>query len=146
MLADSVVRFEGSSVRIEHGIAVSTANGVVGTAGEVKVAPASKSWTDFRVTDVDGTIRIAARKGDVTVSDSNGTVTLAPGQETTRDEISDQSHKENKKNKGGAGAAEAARRATLDSVLAVGIGAAAIIGIATWVLANGHSPASPSKP
>ena len=98
VLSDSVVRFEGSSVRIEHGgIAISTANGVAGTAGDVKVAPASKSWREFRVTDVDGMIRIAARKGDVTVSDSSGTVTLAQGQETTRDESADQSDKEKKK-------------------------------------------------
>jgi hypothetical protein len=110
------------------------------------VAPASKAWTQFDVIDVDGTVRIAARKGDVAVSDSKGTVTLAQGQETTRDESSDPSNKEKKKKKSGDGAAQGASGAILDKALAVGIGAAAIAGIATWALVQSGNPVSPSKP
>jgi len=148
VLPDSVVQFEGSSVRIAHGgIAVSTSRGVATTAGEVKIAPASKSWTQFDVVDVDGTVRIAARTGDVAVSDSKGTVTLAQGQETTRDESSDPSNKEKKKKKkSGDGAAQGASGAMLDKALAVGIGAAAVAGIATWALVQSGNPVSPSKP
>ncbi len=149
VLPDSVVQFEGSSVRIAHGgIAVSTSRGVATTAGDVKIAPASKSWTQFDVIDVDGTVRIAARKGDVAVSDSKGTVTLAQGQETTRDESSDPSTKEKKKKKkrSGDGAAEGTSGAILDKALAVGIGAAAVAGIATWALVQSGNPVSPSKP
>jgi hypothetical protein len=92
VLADSLVQFEGNSVKIDHGgVTVSTSKGMATTAGDVKVEPASSAWTEFNVTDVDGTVRIAARKGDVTVSDGKGTVTLAQGQETTRDESSDNS-------------------------------------------------------
>ena len=67
----------------------------------MRVSPASNAWTEFNVTDTDGTVRIAARKGDLTITDDSGTVTLAQGQETTRDEQSDQSadNKNNKKNK-----------------------------------------------
>jgi hypothetical protein len=150
VLPDSVVQFEGSSVRIAHGgIAVSTSRGVATTAGDVKVTPASKSWTQFDVIDVDGTVRIAARKGDVAVSDSKGTVTLAQGQETTRDESTDPSNKEKKKKKkkrSGDGAAEGESGAMLDKALAVGIGAAAVAGIATWALVQSGNPVSPSKP
>ncbi len=148
VLPDSVVQFEGSSVRIAHGgIAVSTSRGVATTAGDVKIAPASKSWTQFDVVDVDGTVRIAARTGDVAVSDSKGTVTLAQGQETTRDESSDPSNKEKKKKKkSGDGAAQGASGAMLDKALAVGIGAAAVAGIATWALVQSGNPVSPSKP
>ncbi len=94
---------------MEHGgVSVSTSKGIATTAGDVRVSPASNAWTEFNVTDVDGTVRIAARKGDLTVTDDNGTVTLAQGQETTRDEQSDQGDKKKKDKKRGVGAAAAA--------------------------------------
>jgi len=146
--SDSLVKFEGASVRIEHGgVAVSTSKEVATTAGDVKVTPASYSWTEFDVVDVDGTVRIAARKGDLTISDGKEVFTLAQGQETTRDESSPDTDKDKKKNrKRGAGAAPAAQGGTLNSPLAVGIGGAAIAGVATWVLIKNDNPASPSKP
>jgi hypothetical protein len=82
-------------------VTVSTSKGMASTGGDVKVTPASNAWTEFNVRDVDGTVRIAARKGDVTISDGKGTVTLAQGQETTRDESSDNLHKKNHKQAGG---------------------------------------------
>src|SRR5271165_6797560 len=64
VLSDSLVQFEGASVRIEHGgVTVSTSRGVATDAGDVKVTPASFSWTEFNVVDVDGTVKIVARKG-----------------------------------------------------------------------------------
>jgi hypothetical protein len=151
VFSDSLVKFEGSSLKIEHGgVTVSTSKGVATTAGDVRVAPASDAWTEFNVIDVDGTVRIAARKGDLTISDDAGTTTLAQGQETTRDESSDQSDqssKGKKKNKKrGEGAAPAAGGGALNSPLAVGIGAAAVGGVAIWVLVHNDEPASPSKP
>src|SRR2546421_5724898 len=48
VLSDSLVQFEGSSVKIEHGgVTISTSTGVSTTAGDVKVAPSSSSWTEF---------------------------------------------------------------------------------------------------
>lgn len=146
VVGDSLVQFEGVSLKVEHGgVAVSTSKGEAAMAGEVKVAPASNAWTEFDVTDVDGTVRIAARKGDLSITDGNGTVTLAQGQETTRDETSDQSDKKKDK-KRGAGAAPAAGGGVLDSPLAIGIGAAAIAGVTTWVLIKNDNPVSPSSP
>src|SRR6202795_328848 len=87
ILGDSLVEFEGASLKVEHGgVSVSTSKGLAATAGDVRVAPVSNAWTEFNVIDIDGTVRIAARKGDLSVTDDNGTVTLAQGQETTRDE------------------------------------------------------------
>jgi hypothetical protein len=148
VLSDSLVEFQGAALKIEHGgVTVSTSKGVATTAGDVTIAPASNSWTEFNVTDIDGTVRIAARKGDVTVNDGNGTVTLAQGQETTRDETSDQSDKDKKKNKKrAAGAVPAAGGGVLNSPVAIGIGAAAIVGVTAWVLIRSDNPASPSAP
>lgn len=146
VLADSLVQFEGSSVRINHGgVAVSTSKQMATTAGDVKVTPASNNWTEFNVTDFDGTVRIAARKGDLLVSDGQNTVTLPQGQETTRDETApDSSGKKKKKQQSGAPAA--ATGGILNSPWAIGAGAVAIGGVATWVLIKNDEPASPAKP
>jgi hypothetical protein len=154
VFGDSLVQFEGASLKLEHGgVSVSTSKGVATSAGDVRVAPATSQWTEFNVTDTDGTVRIAARKGDLTVTDGSGTVTLAQGQETTRDEQSDQSNQtsqtdnKNKKNKKRAvGAAPAAAGGILNSPVAVGIGAAAVVGVTTWVLLQSSTPVSPSDP
>ena len=146
VIADSLVKFEGSSVRIDHGgVDVSTSKQMATTAGDVKVSPASNVWTEFNVTDFDGTVRIAARKGDLLVSDGQNTVTLPQGQETTRDETAPDSSGKKKK-KRAAGAPPAAGGGILNSPWAIGAGAAAIGGVAVWVLTRNDEPASPAKP
>jgi hypothetical protein len=153
VFSDSLVQFEGSSLRIEHGgVTVSTSKGIGTTVGDIRVLPLSSSWTEFNVIDVDGTVRIAARKGDVSVSDGSGSVTLAQGQETTREQSSDQSDKDQpdkgkKKNKKQApGAVPGASGGALNSPVAVGIGAGAIVGVTAWVLFRNEQAASPTKP
>src|SRR6266478_196237 len=55
VLADSLVKFEGPAVEIEHGaVRVTTSRGLAARAGDVTVKPATNSWTEFQVTDVDG--------------------------------------------------------------------------------------------
>ena len=147
VLGDSLVKFEGASLDVEHGgVSVSTSKGVATTAGDVRVAPASNAWTEFNVIDVDGTVRIAARKGDVTVTDDSGTVTLAQGQETTRDEQSSDPNNKKKKKKRVAGATPAAGAGALNSPIAIGVGAAAIAGVTIWVLTRNDDPISPNVP
>src|SRR5271165_2227846 len=103
VLSDSLVQFEGTSVDVQHGgVTVSTSKEIAATAGDVKVVPASNAWTEFNVSDLDGKVRIFARKGNLTISDGESVVTLAQGQDTTRDEIStntntDQTGKKKKK-------------------------------------------------
>ena len=150
LLGDSLIKFEGSSLDIEHGgVAVATSKGVATTAGDVRIEPASKAWTEFDVSDVDGTVRIAARKGDLTITDDNGTATLAQGQQTTRDEESDQStdtSKEKKKKKRAAGAVPAANGGVLNSTAAIVAGGAVIGGVTIWVLTRSDNPVSPTVP
>ena len=149
VLADSLVQFQGSSLDIQHGgVTVSTSKSVATTAGEVKVTPASNAWTEFNVSDVDGTVRISARKGDLTINDGKQTVLLAQGQETTRDDSSDTDNGNGKKKnrRRQDGAVPAAGGGILNSPWAVGAGGAAIIGVTTWVLIKNDNPASPAKP
>jgi hypothetical protein len=153
--SDSLVQYQGAFLRIEHGgVTVSTSAAVATTAGDVKVTPASNAWTEFNVTDVDGTVHILASKGDLTISDDSGVATLAQGQQTTRDEGSsdtgkdaDKNSKKKKNKKPASGAPAAAHGGILNSPIAIGAGVAVAGGIvATWVLVHNDDPASPSKP
>lgn len=150
VLADSLVEFQPASVRLEHGgVTVSTSRQVATVAGDVNVKPASSTWTEFNVVDVDGTVKIAAHKGSLSVTYGKEVFTLAQGQETTRDESSPDSKSDSKKSnnkKNSAGTAPGASGGWLDSPVAVGIGAGAIIGVTTWVLVKSDNPASPSIP
>jgi hypothetical protein len=153
--SDSLVQYQGAFLRVEHGgVTVSTSAGVATTAGDVKVTPASNTWTEFNVTDVDGTVHILASKGDLTISDDSGVAILAQGQQTTRDEGSsdtdkdaDKNSKKKKKNKKPAsGAPPAAQGGILNAPVAIAAGAAVVGGVAVWVLVHNDNPASPSKP
>jgi hypothetical protein len=144
VLNDSLVKYQGEAVNLEHGgVTISTSKLLATRAGSVVVSPASGVWTEFEVRDVDGQVEIAARKGDLTITDDRGTTTLAQGEQTTREET--QPEQDNKKKKKKAAAAPAAVGGALSSPVAIGIGGAAIIGVTAWVLVKSDDPASPSK-
>jgi hypothetical protein len=105
--------------------------------------PASgSSWTEFEVSDTDGAVKIIARKGDLRLIDADGTTTLAQGQETTRDEISER--RKRKRERGGA--VPAAGGGILDSPYAMGAGIAVVGGVAAWAPLHEDEPFSPKKP
>ena len=136
--------YRGNAVELEHGgVAVSTTKLLATRAGGVTVSPAASVWTEFEVRDVDGRVQIAARTGDLTISDDTGTSTLAQGQETTRDES--QSQEQKKKKKRAAGAAPGAGGGILDSPWAIGIAGGAAAGATVWVLLQNEPPVSASK-
>ena len=146
VLADSLVKFQGSAVELEHGaVRVSTAQGMATQAGEVTVKPAANAWTEFQVTDVDGQVQIVASKGDLTVQDAQGTTTIQQGQQTTRDDTSNP-EKKKKRKKHGTGAATAAGGGILSSSAALYTGIAIVGGVTTWVLLQHDDPLSPACP
>jgi len=143
ILSDSLVKYEGNALSVEHGaVSVATTKGMSTRAGEVVVAPVSSEWTEFEVRDVNGTVEIAARKGDVSISDGAETTTLPQGQQTTRD---DSENRKNKK-KRAAGAVSAAEVAAMDSPYAIAVGGGVAGGLLIWVLLQGDDPASPVDP
>jgi hypothetical protein len=146
VLADSLVKFEGPAVELEHGaVRVTTSRGLAARAGDVTVKPASDSWTEFQVTDVDGRMQIAANKGDLTVQDDKGTTTVTQGQQTTRDDTSD-TEKKKKKRRHGAGAAPAAGGGIMSSPYVVYSGLGIAGGVGLWVWLQSEPPASPACP
>jgi len=147
VLADSLVKFEGLDVELEHGaVRVTTSRGLAARAGDVTVKPAGNSWTEFQVKDVDGRVQIAANKGDVTVQDAQGTTTtVTQGQQTTRDDTADQEKKKKKRRKA-AGAAPAAGGGIMSSGPAVYVGLGAVGGVGIWLLLQNGQPVSPACP
>lgn len=154
VLNESLVQYENGAIKLEHGgVTISTSKLLATRAGGVTVTPRASVWTEFEVRDVDGKVEIAARKGDLTISDSKGTTTLAQGQQTTHDESPSQddsqaqSNKSKKKRKGGADAPMAgASGGILNSPVAIGIAGGIIIGGTAWVLSKSDDPVSPAKP
>jgi len=147
VLADSLVKFDGPDVEIEHGsVRVTTSRGLAARAGDVTVKPAGNSWTEFQVADVDGRVQIAANKGDVTVQDDKGTTTVTQGQQTTRDDTADTTEKKKKKRRKGAGAATAAGGGIMSSAPVVYGGLAVIGGGAIWIWTRDSNPVSPACP
>jgi hypothetical protein len=146
VLNDSLVQYEGSGLKLEHGgVSISTSKLLPTRVGNVTVSPVSGVWTEFEVRDVDGRVQIAARTGDLSVSDDAGTTTLAQGQETTRDD-SQQTEEQKKKKKRVAAAYVPATGAFFDSPWAIGIGAGLVAGGVVWAVVQGGTPVSPAVP
>jgi hypothetical protein len=144
VLADTLVKFEGPVVELEHGaVRVTTSRGLATRAGDVTVKPASDSWTEFQVTDVNGEVQIAANKGDLTVQDDKGTTTVTQGQQTTRDDSSDNDNKKKKKHRRGSGAQTAATGGIMSSTPVVVGGLAVVGGVVVWVATRTTAPVSP---
>lgn len=145
VLNESMVQYEGSTLKLEHGgVTISTSKSLATRAGGITVSPSSAAWTEFEVRDVDGRVQIAARKGDLTITDGGGTTTLAQGEQTTRDDSQQNEEQKKKKNRRVAAAEIPAYGAALDSPWAVGIGGGIILGGTAWVLIQSDEPASPS--
>lgn len=146
VLADSLVKFQGPTIELEHGaVRVTTSRGLATRAGDVTIKPAADTWTEFQVRDVDGRVQIAANKGDVTVQDDKGTTTtVSQGQETTRDDTTDAEKKKKKRRRGGA--AWAASGGIMSSTPVVIGGLGVIGGGAVWIWTRSSSPVSPSCP
>jgi hypothetical protein len=146
VLADSLVKFEGPAVELEHGaVRVTTSRGLATHVGDVTIKPVADTWTEFQVTDTNGQVQIAANKGDVTVQDDKGTTTVTQGQQTTRDDTAD-TDKKKKKHRKGTGAEPAAHGGIMSSPAAVYTGIGAVTGVGIWLLLQGSQPVSPACP
>ena len=153
VLNDSIVLYEGTCIKLEHGgVNVSTSKLLATRAGSVTVEPASDKVTEFEVRDLDGIVRIAALKGDVTIRDPKGTTTLAQGQQAIRDEGTPQDDSQGQttgKKKGkkpAGGPVPGAEGGVLNSPIAIGVAGGIVLGGAIWVLSKSDDPVSPTKP
>jgi len=85
VLSDSLVKFEGDAVSVEHGtVKLATSKSMFAHAGMVTAAPASSAWTEFEFTDLNGTVQIVALKGDLKISNGSETTILPEGKQATQ--------------------------------------------------------------
>src|SRR5579871_4138816 len=143
VFSDSLVQFEPQTLKLEHGrVNVLTFKGFSVRVGELKITPKNAAGTsEFEITDTDGVARIIARKGDLTLDDGKSVTTIPEGKEESKEDSD-----KDRKRRGGAGAVPGAAGGILDSPVAIGIGAAAVGGLVTWVLLQDDEPVSPKRP
>lgn len=135
----SLLIFQTDGVNLEQGaVTVATSKGVVVHVGDVTVAAAHSSWTQFEVSDGDGTIHITATKGDLSVTDSTGTTQMPEGSQATRPDPQS-NHKKDRAVAGGKGPLIPPE--VYEAAAAGGVGA-----FLAYELSQDHIPASPIKP
>ncbi len=96
---ESVVKLQVNSLSLEHGsVSVGTSTSMSVHVNCIKVEPSSNERTQYDVADLSGAVQVAARKGDVNITqtvaprkatpDNNASLSAAvhEGQQVTRDE------------------------------------------------------------
>lgn len=65
---ESLVKFNGDSLTLEHGsVLVITSTSMSVHVKCIKVVPLSVAWTQYQVTDLNGTVQVSAIKSDVNI-------------------------------------------------------------------------------
>jgi hypothetical protein len=98
---ESVVKFQGNSLSLEHGsVSVGTSTAMSVHVNCIKVEPASNERTQYDTADISGTVKVAAHKDDVNItqtvalrkttteSNSAATAVVHEGEAATREEAS----------------------------------------------------------
>jgi hypothetical protein len=89
VLANSLVKFEGSAISVERGgVKLATSKSMSAHAGNVTVAPVSNVRTEFEMSDVAGTVQIVALRGDLQISNGSQVTILPQGQQATQKDSS----------------------------------------------------------
>jgi hypothetical protein len=99
---EAVATFDGDRLELDHGsVAVGTSKGFKVRVNCITVVPVLNEWTQYEVSDVNGTVHVAARKLDVNVnheghgksaekstekSDESQKATVREGEQSNRDE------------------------------------------------------------
>jgi hypothetical protein len=97
---ESIVKFQGNFLSLEHGsISVGTSTSMGVHVNCIDVEPASNERAQYDVTDVNGTVQVAARKNDVNITQggvlrkasqgpgSSQSATVHEGQQAMREEV-----------------------------------------------------------
>lgn len=140
---EAVAKFNGDSLELDHGsVSVGTSRSFKLQVNCITIVPVASTWTQFEVSDLNGTVQVTARKADVNVQGGRATGnagssggTVHEGEQKSFDET------------------EMCGKPAQPASPARGIsplwiaGGAAGVGVLIWILAHGNgSPTSPSSP
>lgn len=145
---ESVSKFQGDLLELDHGgVSVATSRGFKVRVNCILVVPVLNEWTQYAVTDFNGTVQVAARKLDVNVEHERGRGKEAPEIQPSQQQAS--VHEGEQKSYGetevcGAAArpASAMQRISPKWIAAGAAGAAVLI----LLLVQGGSPKTPASP
>ena len=148
--AESVTKFQGDWLELDHGrVSVETLKSFQVRVNCIKVVPIANEWTQYEVTNVNGTVQVAAHKNDVNVAIEGAH--RKPSAETAGSQ-GGSVHEGEQKNYdesqlcGAPARPTGAGSALNPKWIAIGAGGA---GALIWILVRGgggSSPVSPSQP
>jgi hypothetical protein len=79
------VKFLGNGMELtEGGMAIATSEAMTATVEDLIITPAGQKLSKYEIAEDEDTVVIAARQGNVAVSEGQQTSTVPEGQETTR--------------------------------------------------------------
>ena len=83
---DSLVKFATGVISLQQGnVSVASSTGLVTSAGIATVTPAAAVWTEYEVTNMNGSIEVLARKGDLKVDCGKESVSMSDGMSIASD-------------------------------------------------------------
>src|SRR5579884_207777 len=86
MQPESTLKFEGKGITLQQGaISVATSSLLLTAAGGATVTPVANTWTEYEVSNANGSLEIVARKGAVQVNCGKDSATLSEGMEILTD-------------------------------------------------------------
>jgi len=147
---ESVTRFQGDWLELDHGrVSVETSKSFQVRVNCIKVVPVANEWTHYEVTNVNGTVQVAAHKSDVNVQIEGAhrkpSVETAGSQGGSVHEGEQRNYDESQLCGAPPHPTEAGS-ALNPKWIAIGAGGA---GVLIWILVHGgggSSPISPARP
>jgi hypothetical protein len=103
---ETVVTFNGDSLTLEHGgVDVTTSSSLRVHVNCIRVVPVSSAWTQYQVSDLSGTVHVAAIKSDVNITRSGGLKKPTP-ENATQSATVQEGHQVDRNESDACGAAE----------------------------------------
>jgi hypothetical protein len=151
MSPESVGKFQTNLMELDHGsVSVGTSTGFKVRVNCVLVTPVVQEWTQYIVTDLNGTIQVSANKKDVNVDHEAGRAKPAAENEPTQHASVHEGEQKSFDESGICGAA-AKPTSPMNGISPKWIAAgAAGVGVLVFILIHGggspNTPVSPSSP
>jgi hypothetical protein len=148
---ETVGKLQGDMLVLDHGsVSVGTSKGFKVRVKCITVVPVLNEWTQYEVTDRNGTVQVAARKNDVNVEHEAGARKASPGMEAAQGPTRETVHEGEQKSYDEAGICGAPAPTGPSSSLNpkwIAAGAAGA-GVLIWILVHGtgKTPISAAQP
>lgn len=146
---ETVVQFGSGGLRLDHGsMVVNTFRAFRVRVGCLTVTPMNADWTQYRVSDLNGRVDVAAVKGDVNIDSQSDKTSAGKSRESREINIHEGEQKSRTESCDGPNSKTevTAKGPRLDSPYSQWPASGLIGGITCWALCRGDDPISPASP